>query len=449
MKKFVLLVISCLLLLVDARAFDPRLLANNKEAISRELSARARADAEVWASRHRLGRELRTAATKTLSASFKELERIETTCDLGLVDQLFKDAERNGVVSSKGELLDFAAWIRAEDLIDDIFYKLLRDATVVRLDFENNAALRPGPRPLNLLTRQNANVDLVKFFEPVKTWPDDVKSCSLETYFKLTTGVTAKNANDRDGQMLKLHHLAYRNGVISLETFNRLETLRKRAVLSWPIYFKRYADVINNAKDKLTKTPEARAETNFTVEYVSRRDGVTKRENLFQRYNSTQIVILAQIIEKSAKRMDAKRASINWQYTDDPNGETEIYVLSPMEQYRAAIKMLRKDLNEVMRSEAFIGKQVEYEHLIAAAYETGYIKSEELALVIKFEEFWNPNTPKWRAYANFAFSLAGTASFYLPPPWNIIGAIGLVLTQTKLMNGEQRPNEDDNGNVII
>jgi hypothetical protein len=224
--------------------------------------------------------------------------------------------------------------------------------------------------------------------------------------------------------------------------------LRKRAVLSWPIYFKRYVDVIANAKDKLTKSPELKAETTFTVEYVSRRDRITKRENLYQSYSSTQIMILAQIIEKAARRMDARRASINWQYTDDPKGEIEIYVLSPMEQYRAAIKMLRKDINEVTRSEAFIGKKLEYEHLIAAAFETGYIKSEELAMVLTFEDFWNPKTPKWKAYANFAFSLAGTAAFYLPPPWNIIGAIGLVLTQTKL-NGEQRPNEDDNGNVNV
>ena len=111
--------------------------------------------------------------------------------------------------------------------------------------------------------------------------------------------------------------------------------------------------------------------------------------------------------------------------------------------------MLRKDMGEVMRSEAFKNIGVDYDHLLAAAYEAGLIKSEELDYVMRFEEFWNPSTPAWQAYTKFAFTLGRTASYYFPPPWNIVGAIGLVLTQTKLLNGNNRPDSDDNWNVII
>jgi hypothetical protein len=160
-------------------------------------------------------------------------------------------------------------------------------------------------------------------------------------------------------------------------------------------------------------------------------------------------MMLADIINKTAKRMDAHYVSINFQYTNTPDSEREIYVLSPMERYRLSIKMLRKDIGEVMRSELFKNTSVEYEDLVTAAYETGLIKSEELDMILRFEEFWNPKQEKWKVYANFAFTILGTASFYLPPPYNVIGAIALVVTQTQIDKKQQKPDADDNWNVVL
>lgn len=448
MKKFVLSIASLALLLSNAFAFDVKLLANNKEAFSRELTSQERSEAQRWASHHRLGGELKSAALRALADTFDEMEIIDTTCELGLVEQLYQDATKYGVITSRGELMTLAAYYRSAELIDDLLYKLINDSTLVSLDFINNVNNR-AQRPVNVYTSKNSGIDLEKLYAPVKQWPDDVSSCSFDAYWEIVSKIKYKNAKDRDTQLMKLNYMAWSHGVIDLASYNKLESIRKRGVADWPVSFRRYVDIINNAKDKLTKQPETVSSNNFTVEYVSRRDGLTKRGSLYQRYNSTQVMMLAQIIEKTAKRMDAKRASLNWQYTDDPNGEIKIYVLSPMEQYRAAIKMLRKDMAEVMRSDAFISKGLQYEDLIAAAYETGFIKSEELDMVLKFEDFWNPKTPRWKTYANFAFSLAGTASFYLPPPWNVIGAIGLVLTQAKFVDGEPKPDPNDNWNVII
>lgn len=449
MKKFIIVIGWALMLIADADAFDVKLLANNKEAFSRELSKEAIQQATQWSSKHHLKNEdLRLRAVKALATTFNEMEKIDTTCELGLIKQLQSDARKNDVIAHEDDIHSLIGYLRQQDLIDDVLYKLMRDSAELKADFIEKADERPA-RPFNVYTRQNAGVDIEKMYAPLKNWPDDVRNCTLHTYFDVVNTIKFKNAKDRDGQMSKLNYIAYVNGVIDLDKYNRLMSLQERGVYDWPVYFRRYADIINNAKDKLTKNPEAKATHNFTVEYVSKRDKLTQRGNLYRTYNSTQVMMLAQIIEKTAKRMDARNVSINWQYTDDPNGEREIYVLSPMEQYRAAIKMLRKDMAEVMRSDAFRGTGLEYDHLIAAAFEAGFIKSHELDQVLKFEDFWNPKTPKWKAYANFAFSLAGTATFYLPPPWNIIGAIGLVLTQTKLVNGDQAPDADENWNVII
>lgn len=449
MKKFALLIAAAILAISNVHAFDVKLLANNKETFSREVTKQNLSELAIWKKHHRLQAvELKTNSIKVLSETFNEMERIDTNCELGLVGRLTADAVKHGVIVDSSEIQNFIVYLRSSDLIDDILYKMMMDSSRIKDDFVSDINLRPR-RPFNVLTRQNANVDLVKLYAPFKTWPDDIKKCTFDTYFNLSHELTWKNGKDRDGQLQKLNYLAYNNKVIDLPTYNKLEILRARQVLDWNIYFKRYADVINNAKDKLTKNPELQAKHDFTVEYVSRKEKLTNRANLYRTYNSTQIMMLAQIIDKTAKRMDSKQVTLNWQYTEDPNGEIEVYIFSPMEQYRAAIKMLRKDMAEVMRSDAFKNTGLQYEHLISAAYEAGFIKSEELDYVLKFEDFWNPKTPKWKTYANFAFSLAGTAAFYLPPPWNIIGAIGLVLTQSKLVKGEQDPDSDDNWNVIL
>lgn len=449
MKNFLFLIASVFVSIPYVQAFNVKLLANNKEIVTREVTKQNLSELTRWKGQHRLDeKELKVNALLTLSDTFNEMERIDTNCELGLVTRLAMDAKKHSAINNESELGNFIVYLRSSNLIDDILFKMLIQSKNIKMDFDLNANLRAPAKPVNLITVQNAKVDLMKFYAPVKNWPDDIKICSLDTYFEMTTKITSKSTKDRDLQMHKLNYLAFRNNVIDLKTFNKLEILRRRQVLEWDIYFKRYADIINNAKDKLTNSPEIQAKHDFTVEYVSRKERLTHRTNLYRTYNSTQVMILAQIIEKTAKRMDSRRVSLNWQYTEDPNGETEVYIFSPMEQYRASIRMLRKDMAEVMRSEAFKNTGLEYDHLIAAAYEAGFIKSEELNYVLQFEDFWNPKTPKWKAYANFALSLAGTAVFYLPPPYNIVGAIGLIFTQTKIVKGQQ-PDEDDNWNVII
>jgi hypothetical protein len=437
-----------LFLLVDAHAFEVSLLFNNKELVSRELSREAHKDSLEWARHHSLGEELPKASLLVLRNTFNQLEKIDTTCDLGLIKELHQNALKLRVIEDSQELSWFINYLRSSSLIDDLLLRLMKSSLATWKEIETRKGYKLPVRPINLYTRLNSGIKLKDFFDPINKNPDDQQSCTVDAFITMVSKLSFKNREMRDLELHKLHYRGVREKIIDLETFNKLEALRKTNVLDWPIYLKRYADVINNAKDKLTKKPEAKSESTFPVEYVSKRERMTQRSFLFQNFTSTQVMMLAQIIQKTAKRMDAKQTSIQWDY-NDPSGEREIYVLAPMEQYRAALKMLRKDMAEIMRSEAFKNTPLDYDHLIAAAYETGIVKSEDLDYVLKFEEFWNPKTPKWQAYARFAFSLAGTATFYFPPPWNVLGAIGLIFTQTKVLNGDQRPDADDNWNVII
>ena len=450
MKLIVMLLATALLLITEAKSFDVKILANNKEANSREISKRDLSILQKWTRNHRLqGEELRRSAQKALELTMTEEERIDTSCELGIITRLTNDAKTTGAIVNDSEIVTFLGYLRTENIIDDILYRLLRNAAFLDKSLDSNLRRRATQPAAARTTSKPSDISLTELYAPFKTWPDDITNCSMDTYFRMTNKLTWKTSKDRDAQVERLNYQAYREKLIDLETFNKLETFRTNNVLSWPVYFKRYADIINNAKDKLTKTPEIKTENDFSETYVSRKEKITRRGRLYMTYDSTQVMMLAQLIEKTAKRMDSRHVSLHFQYTDDPKGEGEVYIFSPMEQYRAAIKMLKKEMAEMIRSDAFRYSGLEFEDLIAAAYETGYIKSEELDYLLKFEDFWDPKTPRWKTYANFAFSLAGTATFYLPPPWNVIGAIGLVLSQSKFIKDEKLPDSDDNWNVII
>ena len=450
MKIHVLLLFASALFGSFAHAFDVKLLANNKESFSRRLTDNDRMSLESWRIRHPLGKEeLKKRSVWVLQKVMAEFTRREAWCDVGLPKLFEKFGVEAKILGHSAEYYVFIAHLRDADLIDDIFYKIIKDSADIKNLFEGMVFNQIPPRPFNLHTPKTAGIDLKKFYANYQgEWADDVQSCSIGRFYRLASQLKWQGPKDLSAQLLRLNWMAVKDGHISLETFNKLEILRTNEVISWPSTIDGYLDVLMKSKDKLAKTIETSSRPNFTENYISRKERLTRRGRLYKNFDSTQVMVLAQIIDKTARRMDAKYAAIHFRYNDPREVDDEIYVLSPMEQYRASVKMLRKDLGEIMRSESFNGTGVEYEDLIAAAYETGLLKSEELEYILKFEEFWNPQTPRWKAYSNFAFSIAGSATFYLPPPWNILGAMALVLTQSKMM-GQVNPEAEDNWNVIL
>ncbi len=429
-------------------ALDVKKLANNKESESKQLSTNEILEVKEWVTSHPLQEsQLKEKSLVVLQVSLNSLTDREAVCDLGLNDLLQKNAKEAKIILNNEDLPSFIGYLRSENLIDDLFYKILKDSNVISLKVSTSLN-ESASRPMNLYNSQNEGVDVKKLYEDFKTFPDEISNCSIGLYFKISASISAKNSNDRSRQLKRLNYLALDQNAIGLDTYNKLEILRQEEALEWSLYIKRYLDVLENSKDKMSMGIVSPVSTNaFSSKYASRKEKLTKRGRLYQNYDSTQVIMLAQLIEKAAKRRDAFSAILTFQYTEGST-ESDNYVLSPMEKYRASVKMLRNEMGALMRSDNFKGVQIDYEDLISAAYETGLIRAEELDYVLEFEDMWNPKTPKWKAYVNFAFSLAGTAAFYLPPPYSFIGAIALVFTQAKV-DEKPDPKAEDNWNIII
>ena len=90
-------------------------------------------------------------------------------------------------------------------------------------------------------------------------------------------------------------------------------------------------------------------------------------------------------------------------------------------------------MHKLQTFKSFSHVQITYEDVVMAALETGYITHEEVELVLTYDDLWNKETSKLMKALRFVFKLGGTAVFYLPPPYNILGGIGIALINAKII----------------
>ncbi len=447
MKVLKIIGITVFFFLSKADAIDTKTLHNNKESYSRKLTNKDIFNGNQWLAE----REEIPVLEENIITTLKETLEIEQThkdyCELRFIKNLKIISERNGLIKNFKDLDGLIAFMRKSHLIDDIFFSILKKSILLSLEIDVKSQT-----PYRFKNNQSSDfpvADLENIYKKVQQSFNDESECSIDAYEHFENELALRNKNGSDKRILQMNIFALTKGFIDLKTFQKLITIKNSGLRNMPIRLKKYIQIISDVKDKLSIKPETKTSHSFVMKYESRRNQITHRDHLYQNYNSTQILILSQIVEKTSRRINANSASLNWNFTDQEGEEIEIYVFSPMEQYRAAIKMLKRDMAEIMRSEAFQNQNVEYEHLITAAFETGFIKSEELDYVLKFEDFWNPKNSRWKAYINMAISLTGSATFYLPPPWNTVGALGLLLSQARNLTRGKKPIPEDNWNVII
>src|SRR5690606_21993198 len=111
------------------------------------------------------------------------------------------------------------------------------------------------------------------------------------------------------------------------------------------------------------------------------------RQRLYENYSEMQIIIMGNIIKKLRTRLESPRAEI---LIFDKEEDFETIVLGPMERFRLAIRLLRKEMAELKLNTFFDGRTPDYLDLITASFEIGAIAGEEVDEMSTLQEFWNP-----------------------------------------------------------
>ena len=380
-------------------------------------------------------------------------------CDLGLVQKFINNLELQGYEVSEYWVSTYLKALRVYNFIDDIFLKLLLELT------ELHYALEADTHSSNM---RNSYYDyletnnLENLFAEFTEFPDEEQVCAIGAFYRLKNNSRNKKGNRIKEKELKyINKLAYSENMIPLESFNRIETLRRSDILERRIFLSGYLDKTFYAKDLLIP----REATRYDIE-VDRRDdyvvdkmgwfnNTTRREYLYNKYSDKQLIVLANILRKASIRMGVDAdfsASIpeirqEFVYRNEEGEEqtfVEVFQLSTSNDHvEYALRRMRMDIIEAQMYESFGSVEIKYEDIVLAALETGYITHEEVGLALTYDDIWNKEESKLMQAAKLTMRVGGTAVFYLPPPYNVIGAIGVALINAKIIN---KPKGEDNDN---
>lgn len=410
---------------MSANAFDLSLLKNDKEAKSRAYTNFERKMAEKNASANS------AKAFQILGETMNELEKVHAECDFPLYQSFTGRLKAAGLPTSTRSIVNLLIVWRSQNLIDDVFFEIMEQVVnlgeardLTSIDRIRNREVSKGE---SLLKQKNITTqDLMALYEGFKGATVANPGCSVSGWTRV--GPQIASISKKSDTARVINAVAKNQGIIDEDQFKLVEFYRLNDVQSWDITLGKYLSILKNAKNRARAgvATEADLKTNvLSSKLKDKKSGVTYRQSLYYRFNSTQISMISDVLKKTFERMDATKTEVVFTFKTG----SETIPVSPMGQYYLARRLLLKDITELSRTSFFNGAKITHEDLVAAALETGLINSEILDSVLKIDDIWNPEVKPWTKVANFAFRITGTATIFLPPPYNVISSIALVLVE--------------------
>lgn len=399
-----------------------------------------------------------------LSTMKTYLRENKSQCDLDFVSRFEKNLLKENLSKSPQLIPDSFKILRMENSIDDILYEIL---TATFTDLKGLSALNTTSTPnasARISQALEENNKISEIYANFENFPDDSKLCALQEFIYLKGQIndeTGKKSKEPLKLMASLNRRAFELNAISLESYHKLEFLRTKSQLEKRYIFLRdYLKIIFHAKNQLLpkkavyRPLKLEDEDKFSSERVKRFSRLTRRKILYRKYNETQIILLAKVLQKASRRMgtDVDTTSgvpyIMQEFKYEEDGQERTYVerfnLDPQSQFNLARRLLRKDILDLQMMDLFNNLTVTHQDVVMAAYETGYISVEDINYVVRYDDLWNPETSRFERVSGFVFRVSGYATFFLPPPWNVIGtlALGVVegLVDQKSKTGAQNDN---------
>lgn len=319
--------------------------------------------------------------------------------------------------------------LRMDDSIDDISANILIEA----IDIKN---LIPNPIAKNDLTSDEEDQALEIFHSKSKDIAN--KSLCIEDVYR---SLVAKLSSDSSKFIKNLKHinkLALDNNVINENDFQTLEKLRVKKVYEWQLSLSEYGQSLESISRKFPLRTKETAELITDVKFRGKR---SLRQSLYEKYDSTQIILLANIVRDLKKRLESNDITININYV---NQESEVINLSPMEKFRFILKLLRKELATLNNGTLLGGRPASYMDIITASYEVGYISSNEIMALVSLQEIWNPTRTTKDKVMYWTKTFGGIASVFLPPPFGFVAVMAIMLIDQQLADAPVNRDSDFN-----
>lgn len=264
-----------------------------------------------------------------------------------------------------------------------------------------------------------------------------MKSGCLDEAYKGLYGEMMKVSKGiKNHQVESLYIEALNQKLISLEVYQNLEKARSTNLQNNVLTLKAYYQKLNSLRIQFP-VRDPNEQSNWVTQKVDKQK-LSRRTRLLENYTDLQIMLMGNVIKKLRERLESPKIEI-LVYNKETLAET--ITLDPMERFRFAIRILRKEMAQLSLNTYFEGRMPDYLDLMAAAYETSIIPASELDELAGLQDIWNPKKTWWekaRVWVNLASSVA---TVVIPPPYGFIPALALIVieaTTEKSKNGNEQ-----------
>lgn len=333
-------------------------------------------------------------------------------------------ARRNGFREFTGAV----HYLRQQNEIDDVVVKILLDAhetTDLRLNLPKAKGSLRLPRDRQAV---NTMVEVIGSFSTRFA----ANNCFDDAYRSLLSELKKTDATLDSRDMEALLVEAYARKLITSQTYMDLERARESEVDKRWMTLKSYHQKKRTLRlNRPLENPSEKSE--FVTERFTK-TSMSRRMRLMEYYNDFQILLMSELIKNLRNRIEADRAEILIYRRDELQDQI---TLDPMERFRLAIKLLRKELSLLGQNYYFNGRSPDYMDLITASYEVGTLPATELAELASLEEIWNPKRTFWQKAQMWVRGVGSMGTMLLPPPYGFLPTLAIVVI-------EMTTRKDDN-----
>lgn len=391
-------------------ASDPVSFVNDREGESFYKTA---------ANKREVTRALRELSDPQIKRAFDET--LETTTAVKLCAYEMNDTLLNKFREMNPKFKEFSGalyHLRFENEMDDSVLKILSNAhktvttsIVKKIDertFIPNKKILEGTLPI------------VKDFDTKYS----KNSCFDEAYRNLINDIFKVDKTIKATFLQGIFEKARDQKLISQNTFVRLEQARINELENSTQTLKTYYQKITTLRLQYPlRDPNEKSDF---ITMKADKLKMSQRQRLLENYTDIQIIMMGNIIKKLRSRLESPKVEI---LIYDRQQGKETITLEPMERFRLAIKLLRKEMSYLALNTYFAGRTPSYVDLMVASYEIGIIPASELEEVAGLQEMWDPKKTLWEKARTWVQTLSTVATIVIPPPYGFLPALAIVVIE--------------------
>jgi hypothetical protein len=375
---------------------------------------------------------LKRASREEIVTIYREAlkkQKLTGTCSYDLNQDI------RSIIDSRSLDIDLDGFIyilRQEDEIDDVVGKVLLTANKVKTTHHMNKA-EEDIIPASESEGNKAKLELIASFE--KRFSKD--TCFDDAYRSFHSELLKLDKDIKSHQLEALNLKAHQEKRISDNLYLTLEQGRINEVEKGGLTLSSYQQKIRTLRINYPLR-DLSERSDFTSTKVKKMKS-SRRQKLFENYSDLQIIIMGNVIKKLRERLEYDAVEISG-YRNGVLQET--IPLDPMERFRFAIKILRKEMSLLALNTYFAGHSPDYMDLMMASYEIGIIPASELQTVATLEEIWNPKKTFWDKAGVWIKTFSSVATIVIPPPYGFIPALVIVVIEATA-GKKKDPNTND------